>query len=70
MRNTPVCMIEPTKGSVRLFRSIRALSRQLSGNGSDNLRTTISNRLKEGGGYVKGVWVSPVKIVNNTVEVL
>lgn len=44
-------------GGATVFRSIRAASRSLSGTGSDNLRTTITNRALEGGGYVGEVWV-------------
>jgi len=52
-----VLTIGPNKG-VRVYKSIRAASRALSGTGSDEMRTTISRRLSEGGGYIGNVYVT------------
>lgn len=44
--------------TVRVFNSIRAASRMLSGTGSEELRSTIARRVAEGGGYVGNVYVT------------
>lgn len=51
-----VLTIGPNKG-VKVYGSIRAASRALSGDGTDSLRRTITRRIDVGGGYVGGVWV-------------
>jgi len=52
-----VLTIGPNKG-VRVYNSIRAASRALSGTGSDEMRSTISRRINEGGGYIGNVYVA------------
>lgn len=51
-----VLTIGPNKG-LKVYGSLRAASRALSGNGTDNLRRTITRRIDNGGGYVGNVWV-------------
>lgn len=46
-------------GGVSTFTSAAALSRVLSGNGSDSRRKTIARRIAVGGGYVGEVYVAP-----------
>jgi len=52
-----VLTIGPNNG-VRVYKSIRATSRALSGTGSDDMRSTISRRLSEGGGYIGDVFIT------------
>lgn len=56
MSNDRVLTIGPN-GGVKVYSSLRATSRALSGTGSDSLRSTITRRLDNGGGYVGDVWV-------------
>lgn len=53
-----VLTIGPNNG-LKIYSSIRAASRALSGTGKDSLRRTITRRLDNGGGFVGGVWVEP-----------
>lgn len=53
-----ILTIGPNKG-VKVYSSLRATSRSLSGNGTDSLRRTITRRVDNGGGYVGDVWVEP-----------
>lgn len=53
-----VLTIGPNKG-VKIYSSVRATARALSGTGTDGLRSTISRRLDDGGGYIGNVWVEP-----------
>lgn len=64
-----VLTIGPNNG-VKVYGSLRAASRALSGNGSDALRRTIARRLDDGGGYVGNVWVEPTNYpVGNTFSI-
>lgn len=56
MYSNTVLTISPTKG-VRVYKSERALSRVLSGNGTDSLHSTINRRATAGGGFVGDTWV-------------
>lgn len=47
---------------VKTYKSARAVSRALSGVGTDTLHSTISNRCNSGGGYVKNTWVQYTNI--------
>jgi len=51
-----VLTIGPNRG-MKVYGSLRAASRALSGDGSDSLRSTITRRIDNGGGYVGNVWV-------------
>jgi hypothetical protein len=51
-----ILTVGPSGGASR-YKSIRATSRALSGNGSDSIRSTIGRRIDEGGGYIGNVWV-------------
>lgn len=51
-----VLAITPTR-QVRVFKSLRAASRALSGNGTDAVRSTITRRCDLGGGYIGNNWV-------------
>jgi hypothetical protein len=51
-----VLTIGPNKG-MKVYGSLRATSRALSGNGSDSLRRSIARRVENGGGYIGEVWV-------------
>lgn len=51
-----VLTIGPNNG-VKVYGSLRAASRALSGTGKDSLRRTITRRLDNGGGFVGQVWV-------------
>lgn len=53
---TRVLAIGPNQG-LRVYQSATALSRALSGNGTDTRRSTISRRLAQGGGFVGNVFV-------------
>lgn len=53
----PVLAIGPSR-SARVFTSLRAASRALSGDGSDRLRGTITNRINDGGGIVGRTYVT------------
>lgn len=53
-----VLTVGPNNG-VKVYSSLRAASRALSGDGSDSLRRTITRRMDVGGGYVGDVWVEP-----------
>lgn len=44
-------------GGIRVYSSITAAARALSGTGESGLRTTIARRCNEGGGYVGNVHV-------------
>lgn len=44
-------------GGAKVYSSLRAASRALSGLGTDSLRSTITRRIDDGGGFVGGVWV-------------
>ena len=44
-------------GGAKVYTSLRATSRALSGIGSDKLRRTITRRCESGGGFVGDVWV-------------
>lgn len=44
-------------GSATRYTSLRAVSRVLSGDGSDSVRSTVTRRVDQGGGFVGGVWV-------------
>lgn len=44
-------------GGTKVYSSLRAASRALSGNGTDALRSTITRRVNNGGGFIGGVWV-------------
>lgn len=44
-------------GGAKVYSSLRAASRALSGLGTDSLRSTITRRVDDGGGFVGGVWV-------------
>lgn len=44
-------------GGVAAYGSLRSASRALSGDGSDSVRSTITRRCDDGGGFVNGVWV-------------
>lgn len=57
MQTIPVLTVGEN-GSARVYSSIRAAARVLSGDGTDRSRTTIGTRISEGGGYVGGVWVT------------
>ncbi len=57
MTNVPVLTVGPNNG-VRVYSSIRTAARALSGDGTARLRTTISTRVANGGGYVGNVWVT------------
>ena len=54
--NTRILAIGPN-GGFTTYSSTAALSRALSGNGSDSVRSTISRRLATGGGFVGNVFV-------------
>ena len=51
-----VLTISP-RGTPVAYTSLSAASRVLSGDGSDRLRSTITNRVRNGGGYVGETWV-------------
>lgn len=53
---TAVMTVGPNNGA-KVYRSLRSASRALSGIGSDSLRSTITNRCDQGGGFVGDVWV-------------
>jgi hypothetical protein len=44
-------------GKARIYSSLRAASRVLSGDGSDRRRSLIAERIENGGGRVASVWV-------------
>lgn len=48
-------------GGTTVYSSIRATARALSGDGTDGIRTTIADRVWQGGGYVGDVWVQPTR---------
>ena len=56
MQTVSILTVGPTGVATR-YNSLRAASRVLSGNGSDNSRRTIARRIASGGGYVGKVWV-------------
>lgn len=64
-KNIQVLTIGPNNG-VRVYTSIRAASRALSGTGSDEKRSTIARRIYEGGGYIGDVFVSLGSVYNRT----
>lgn len=51
-----ILAIGPNNG-LKTYTSVRAASRALSGNGSESLKSTIHNRIANGGGYVGNTWV-------------
>lgn len=53
-----IVTVGPNMG-VRFYSNASALSRALSGYGTDSRRKTISRRLAQGGGFVGKVWVAP-----------
>lgn len=54
--STKILAIGPN-GGFTTYASAAALSRALSGNGTDARRSTISRRVNAGGGYVGNVFV-------------
>ena len=56
MSSYSVLAISPSK-QARVYSSVRAASRVLSGTGTDRRRNTVTRRCDEGGGYVGNVWV-------------
>jgi len=52
-----VLTIGPNKG-VRVYESLSAASRALSGTGTTDLRFAIADRISNGGGYVGNVYVA------------
>jgi hypothetical protein len=40
-----------------VYKSLRAASRALSGNGTDARRNAITNRCEQGGGFIGNNWV-------------
>lgn len=61
MHTQQVITVGPNDGT-RIYHSLRAASRVLSGNGSDSVRHLIAQKCREGGGFVKDTWV---KYLNN-----
>lgn len=55
-----ILTIGPNNG-LKIYKSVRAASRALSGNGSDSLKSTIHNRIVNGGGYVGNTWIQSTK---------
>lgn len=53
---TNILTISPN-GNAKVYSSVRAASRVLTGFGSESLKDTINRRVNNGGGYVKNVWV-------------
>ncbi len=53
-----VATMGPNNG-VRTYKSLRAASRAISGKGNDIQRYHITKQVKNGGGFVNGVWVQP-----------
>ena len=53
-------------GGARVYSSIRAASRALSGTGTDNMRSTIARRCEAGGGKVGEVYVQYTNLVSVT----
>lgn len=51
-----VLTITPTR-QARVYKSLRAASRALSGTGTDSVRSTITRRCDQGGGYIGKNWV-------------
>lgn len=51
-----ILTVGPTGAATR-YSSLRAVSRVLSGDGSDSARRTIARRVNDGGGFVGEVWV-------------
>ena len=49
-------------GKATRYCSQRAVSRVLTGDGSDNLRSTVKRRLDAGGGFIGRVWVQNSEI--------
>lgn len=66
MNGTAILTVGPN-GGAKVYSSVRAASRALSGTGTDSLRSTILRRVDVGGGFVGNVWVQstnyPVGIV-------
>lgn len=56
MSNQRILAIGPN-GGFTTYTNASALSRALSGNGTESRRNTISRRLATGGGYVGNVYV-------------
>jgi len=57
MQTIPVLTVG-LNGNARVYSSIRAASRVLSGDGTERNRTAIASRIAIGGGYFGGVWVT------------
>ncbi len=51
-------------GKATRYCSQRAVSRVLTGDGSDNLRSTVKRRLDAGGGFIGRVWVQNSEITS------
>jgi hypothetical protein len=51
-----ILAVGPNGGTAR-YGSLRKASRVLSGNGSDSVRSTITRRVDQGGGFIGDVWV-------------
>lgn len=52
----PLLTVGPT-GKATRYASLRAASRALSGFGSDGVRSSITRRADNGGGFIGDVWV-------------
>lgn len=57
MKNSKPVLVTYQSGSTRTFKSQDAVSRSLTGTGSVSLRSTVSRRVAQGGGYIGSVYI-------------